>query len=202
MKYTTATLSLISATLSLAAPTITTNNLAAREDQAFLGFALPSIIKNHNIATNLNAEDDKTSTIRSGAFETSTLYQIPIPPVAAGKTCALKIRAGHLGTGDSVQGEKAMDIFRSSFTDLATLDMGNLRDVQLARVRFNAATDEYDFDRVGFANPAVESFPCPAGQTLHWESVAVGDFDVNVVEQATFVIEGSDVPFGLSVGWW
>ena len=48
MKYTTAALCLVSATLSLAAPT-GTSTVSARGGQAWAGFALPSIIKNHDI---------------------------------------------------------------------------------------------------------------------------------------------------------
>ncbi|KAI1472080.1 uncharacterized protein F4812DRAFT_416525 [Daldinia caldariorum] len=197
MKYTTAALCLVSATFSLAAPT-GTSTVSARGEQAFAGFAVPSIIKNHDVTTNLNTQDSKTSTVRNGKIETSTLYEIPIPQSAAGKTCTLVI---HAGSGDSVLGEKALDLFRNSFTDLANLPSGNLRDTQLARVRFDDATGFFNFDMVGFANPAVESFPCPAGNTLHWETVAVGEFDINTIEQ-DFTVNGANVPNGLSVGWW
>ncbi|KAI1780309.1 hypothetical protein F4818DRAFT_450878 [Hypoxylon cercidicola] len=205
MKYTTAVLCLASATLSLAAPTTTTTTttkaVSACDSHAWAGFAVPSIIKNHDIASNLNTQDVQTATVRNGNAETSTLYEIPIPASAAGRTCALVIRAARLGAGDNVLGEQAMDVFRNGFTDLASLPAGNLRDAQLARVRFDAASGFYAFDKVGFANPAVEAFPCPAGQTLHWESVAVGEFDVNVIRQ-DFWVDGANVPNGLSVGWW
>ncbi|KAI8962039.1 hypothetical protein F5Y11DRAFT_204262 [Daldinia sp. FL1419] len=200
MKYTTAALCLVSATLSLAAPT-SSNVVSARDTHAWAGFAVPSIIKNHDITTNLNTQDVQTSTVRNGDFETSTLYDIPIPESATGKTCTLVIHAGRIGNGDNVLGEKALDLFKNSFTDLANLPSGNLRDTQLARVRFDDSTGFYDFDKVGFANPAVESFPCPAGKTLHWETVAVGSFDINVIQQ-DFAVNGANVPNGLSVGWW
>ncbi|OTB14881.1 hypothetical protein K445DRAFT_318791 [Daldinia sp. EC12] len=200
MKYTTAALCLVSATLSLAAPT-GTSTVSARGGQAWAGFALPSIIKNHDITTNLNTADVQTSTVRNGGVETSTLYDIPIPEAAAGKTCSLVIHAGRIGNGDNILGEKALDLFRNSFTDLSNLPSGNLRDTQLARVRFDDSTGLYNFDKVGFANPAVESFPCPAGKTLHWETVAVGEFDINVIQQ-DFWVTGAGVPNGLSVGWW
>ncbi|KAI1654245.1 hypothetical protein F4813DRAFT_371924 [Daldinia decipiens] len=199
MKYATAALCLISATLSLAAPT-GTNTVSAREEHAWAGFAVPSIIKNHDITSNLNTQDVQISTVRNGNTETSTLYDIPIPESAAGKTCTLVIHAGRISNGDSVLGEKALDLFRNSFTDLANLPSGNLRDTQLARVRFDDATGFYNFDKVGFSNPAVESFPCPAGKTLHWETVAVGQFDINVIKQ-DFVVDGTNAPNGLSVGW-
>ncbi|KAI4859138.1 hypothetical protein F4820DRAFT_182495 [Hypoxylon rubiginosum] len=202
MKYTTAVLCLASATLSLAAPTSTNNKVvSAREEHAWSGFAVPSIIKNHDITTNLNTQDFQTATVRNGGVETSTLYDIPIPASAAGKTCSLVIRAGRVGAGDNVLGEQAMDVFKNGFTDLAALPSGNLRDTQLARVRFDATSGLYGFDKVGFANPVIESFPCPAGKTLHWETVAVGEFDINVITQ-DFQVNGANVPNGLSVGWW
>ncbi|KAI1403319.1 hypothetical protein F4819DRAFT_231260 [Hypoxylon fuscum] len=201
MKYATAALCLISATLSLAAPTTSNKVVSARGEHAWAGFAVPSIIKNHDITSNLNTQDVQTATVRNGGVETSTLYDIPIPESAAGKTCALVIRAGRIGNGDNVLGEQAMDIFKNGFTDLAALPSGNLRDTQLARVRFDAASGFYGFDKVDFANPAVESFPCPAGKTLHWESVAVGEFDINVIQQ-DFHVVGTNAPNGLSVGWW
>ncbi|XXG97867.1 hypothetical protein Hte_004181 [Hypoxylon texense] len=208
MKYTTAVLTLASATLSLAAPTSTTTSkvIGAREEHAWAGFAVPSIIKNHDVASNLNTQDAQTATVRSGGAETSTLYDIPVPAAAAGRTCALVVRAGRVGAaggagGDNVLGERALDVFRNGFADLAALPAGNLRDAQLARVRFDADAGLYRFDKVGFASPAVESFPCPAGKTLHWETVAVGEFDINVIQQ-DFQVDGANVPNGLSVGWW
>jgi hypothetical protein len=185
MKYTTAALSLLSATLSLAAPTTTA------------GYAVPSVLKVHNIATNLNVADVKTSTIRSGNFETSTLYDIPIPAAAAGRTCGLVF---HASSADSVQGTGSLDFFKNGFTDLAALTQGNLRDQQIARVVFNPNTGFYDFKRSD-VTPSVDSFPCPAGKTLHWEAAAVGQFDINIVKQ-DFAYDGVHVPNGLSVAWW
>ncbi|KAI0454410.1 hypothetical protein F5B21DRAFT_475292 [Xylaria acuta] len=186
MKYATAALGLLSATLSAAAPTTTA------------GYAVPSILKIHNIATNYNYQDSRTSTVRSGTFETSTLYDIPIPAAAAGRTCGLVFRAAN--SNDAVQGTGALDIFKNGFTDLASLTQGNLRDQQIARIVFNADTDFYDFKRIDFT-PTVDSFPCPAGNTLHWEAAAVGTFDVNVVQQ-DFSYDGTNVPNGISVAWW
>ncbi|KAI6088778.1 hypothetical protein F4821DRAFT_232937 [Hypoxylon rubiginosum] len=201
MKYTTAVLCLASATLSLAAPTTINKAVSARDEHAWAGFAVPSIIKNHDITSNLNTQDIQTATVRNGNVETSTLYDIPIPASAAGKTCSLVIRAGRIGAGDNILGEQAMDVFKNGWTDLATLTSGNLRDAQLARVRFDAGSGLYGFDKVDFANPTIESFPCPAGKTLHWETVAVGSFDINVIKQ-DFQVDGANVPNGLSVGWW
>ncbi|KAI1381206.1 hypothetical protein F4677DRAFT_402400 [Hypoxylon crocopeplum] len=201
MKYSTAALCLVSATLSLAAPTTTSTKVSARQEHTYAGFAVPSIIKNHDIPSNLNTQDVQTATVRNGGAETSTLYDIPIPESAGGKTCALIIRAARIGAGDNVLGTQEMDIFKNGFTDLAALPSGNLRDAQLARVQFDPVTGFYGFDKVGFANPTIESFPCPAGKTLHWESVAVGEFDVNVIRQ-DFAVDGANAPNGLSVGWW
>ncbi|TRX97409.1 hypothetical protein FHL15_001687 [Xylaria flabelliformis] len=186
MKYATAALGLLSATLSAAAPTTTA------------GYAVPSILKIHNIANNNNYQDVRTSTVRSGTFETSTLYDIPIPATAAGRTCGLVF---HSANGyDAIEGEGALDIFKNGFTDLASLNQGNLRDQELARIVFDYDTGFYDFKRSDFT-PTIDSFPCPAGQTLHWEAAAVGTFDVNVVAQ-DFSYDGTHVPNGISVAWW
>ncbi|KAI8630723.1 hypothetical protein F5Y19DRAFT_32640 [Xylariaceae sp. FL1651] len=198
MKYTTAALSLLSATLSLAAPTTTV--LDTRDALNAAGYAVPSIIKIHNIASNQNVQDVKTSTVRNGQFETSTLYDIPIPAAAAGHTCGLVFRASPSGGADSVQGTGGLDIFKNDFTDLASLSQGNLRDQEIARIVFNPATGFYDFDRVDFT-PTIDAFPCPAGNTLHWEAAAVGEFDIDVVQQ-NFAYDGVHVPNGLSVAWW
>ncbi|KAI1745485.1 hypothetical protein F4680DRAFT_442958 [Xylaria scruposa] len=160
MKYATAALGLLSATLSAAAPTTTA------------GYAVPSILKVHSINDNSNTQGVKTSTVRSGTFETN----------------------------DDIEGTGSLDIFKNGFTDLATLNSGNLRDQQLARIVFNANTGLYDFKRSDFT-PTIDSFPCPAGQTLHWEAAAVGTFDKNVVAQ-DFSYDGTHVPNGISVAWW
>ncbi|KAI2468380.1 hypothetical protein F4781DRAFT_398084 [Annulohypoxylon bovei var. microspora] len=194
MQYTTAALCLISATLSLAAPT---TKLSARD--AFSGFIVPSVIKTHDISSNANTATGHISTIRAANnVETSTLYQIPVPADLAGKTCALVIRASAY---DNVEGTQEMDVFNNLFADLNNLPSGNQRNQQLARVQFNAASGFYDFDTVGFANPKIQSFPCPAGTTLKWESVAVGTFDVNVIQQASYDVVGADAPNGLSIGY-
>jgi hypothetical protein len=151
----------------------------------------------HSIATNQNYPDVKTSTIRSGTFESSTLYDIPIPAAAAGRTCGLVF---HALSSDQIQGTGALDIFKNSFTDLASLTQGNLRDQQIARIVYNPNTGYYDFKRIDFT-PTVDSFPCPAGKTLHWEAAAVGEFDVNIVKQ-DFAYDGVHVPNGISVAWW
>ncbi|KAI1504807.1 hypothetical protein F5X99DRAFT_405809 [Biscogniauxia marginata] len=197
MKYTAAALCLISATLSLAAPT---TKVATRDASNAAGFALPSIIKNHDVTSNLNTQDVQTATVRNGGIETSTLYDIPISADLQGRTCGLVFRAANIGNGDNVLGEQALDIFRNGFQDLAALYEGNLRDTQLARIRFDAASGFYQFDEQAIV-PAIREFPCPAGGVLHWESVAVGEFDINVVKQ-DFVFDGQNVPNGISVAWW
>ncbi|KAI0884556.1 uncharacterized protein GGS22DRAFT_144096 [Annulohypoxylon maeteangense] len=191
MQYTTAALCLISATLSLAAPTT--------KRDTFSGFIVPSVLKIHDINSNANVASLHTATVRAANnVETSTLYQIPIPASLAGKTCALVIQAT---AGDQVQGTQELDIFNNLFADLNNLPSGNQRNQQLARVKFNSGTGFYDFDTVGFANPKIQSFPCPAGATLKWESVAVGTFDVNVISQDFANVVGAEAPNGLSVGY-
>ncbi|KAI0594171.1 hypothetical protein F4775DRAFT_606778 [Biscogniauxia sp. FL1348] len=199
MKYIAAgTLCLISATLSLAAPTtLSSPKIAVRDVAQAAGFALPSIIKSHDVASNQNTPAYETSTVRSGSAETSTLYDIPVPAGLEGRTCGVVFRAG---AGDSVLGEQALDVFRGGWADLAALAEGNLREEQLARLRFDAATGFYAFDDDAL-DPAIRAFPCPAGAVLHWEAVAVGEFDVNVVAQ-DFSYDGQNVPNGISVAWW
>ncbi|KAI1454130.1 hypothetical protein F4805DRAFT_440826 [Annulohypoxylon moriforme] len=191
MKYTTAALCLISSTLTLAAPTT--------KRDTFSGFIVPSVLKIHDINSNANVASQHTSTIRTtNGYETSTLYQIPIPASLSGKTCALVI---HATSNDQIEGTEELDIFNNLFADLNNLPTGNQRNEQLARVKFNAGTGFYDFDTVGFANPKIQSFPCPAGNTLKWESVAVGSFDVNVIGQEFANVEGPNAPNGLSIGY-
>ncbi|KAI0198772.1 hypothetical protein F4808DRAFT_462532 [Astrocystis sublimbata] len=186
MMYTTVVLTFLSATLAAAAPATKA------------GYAVPSIIKIHNIQTNKNYQDVRTSTVRSGNFETSTLYDIPIPASAAGRTCGLVFRSANVH--DAVSGAKALDIFKNGFTNLASLNEGNLRDQELARIVFNPKTHFYEFKRSD-VTPTIDSFPCPAGKTLHWEAAAVGESDFNVVEQ-DFTYDGTHVPNGISVAWW
>ncbi|KAI0147774.1 hypothetical protein GGR57DRAFT_505379 [Xylariaceae sp. FL1272] len=192
MKSTTAALALLFATVSTAAPT-----LDSRTPAAVSGYAVPSVLKIHSINNNQNTFSTTTSTVRSGNFETSTLYDIPIPEAAAGKTCALVFKASD---SDILEGSKALDIFKNGFTDLSSLTEGNLRDQQLARIVFNPSTGLFDFDRTAFT-PAIDSFPCPAGNVLHWEAAAVGETDTVVVHQ-DFSYNGVDVPNGLSVAFW
>ncbi|KAI2602310.1 hypothetical protein GGR54DRAFT_529035 [Hypoxylon sp. NC1633] len=204
MQYSTAALCLISATLSLAAPTSISSSskaISERQEHGYAGFAVPTIIKIHDGTSGQNTADTQTATARKDGAETSTLYDIPIPGEAAGKTCTLLIRAAKTEDGDVSVGEQAMDIFKNRFLDQDGLASGNQRDTQLARVRFDAATGFYQFDEAGFANPSIESFPCPAGKTLHWESVAVGEFDINFIQQ-DFTVDGANAPNGFSVGWW
>ncbi|KAI1486693.1 hypothetical protein F5X96DRAFT_653941 [Biscogniauxia mediterranea] len=209
MKYTAAALCLISATLSLAAPTTTTTStttkVAGRDAAHPAGYALPTILKVHDVASNQNTAGSQTATVRrndGGGAETSTLYDIPIPSGLEGRTCGLVFRAGRVGAGDTVLGEQALDVFGGGWADLAGLAEGNLRGTQLARLRFDAASASglYAFDDSALP-PSVREFPCPAGEVLHWEAAAVGEFDVNIVGQ-DFAYDGQNVPNGISVAWW
>ncbi|KAI1825412.1 hypothetical protein F4861DRAFT_501949 [Xylaria intraflava] len=191
MKYTTAALCVLSATLSLAAP-------APQAPPTPAGYAVPSVLKVHSINTNLNTAATASSTVRNGNVETSTLYQIPIPAAAAGLTCAFVFTAS---ATDTVQGTQTMDIFSNTFTDLATLTSGNLRDQPLGRVVYNPTTGYYDFNSAD-VTPRVVAFPCPAaGTSLYWETVAVGDFDVNNVRQ-DFTPPAGAPPNGISVAYY
>ncbi|KAI1266137.1 hypothetical protein F5Y18DRAFT_435090 [Xylariaceae sp. FL1019] len=192
MKSTTAAVALLSATISMAAPTLNSRTPAAGS-----GYAVPSVVKIHSINNNLNTFSTATSTVRSGDFETSTLYDIPIPEAAAGKTCALVFKASD---SDTVAGTGALDISKNEFTDLASLTEGNLRDQQLARIVYDPDTGLFDFDRAAFT-ATVDSFPCPAGKVLHWEAAAVGEVDTVVIQQ-DFSHDGAHVPNGLSVAFW
>ncbi|KAI0517235.1 hypothetical protein F5B22DRAFT_645869 [Xylaria bambusicola] len=185
MKFTTAALALLPATLTVAAPAATS------------GYAVPSVLKIHDIKTNLNKPSTFTSTVRNGNQETSTLYDIPIPAAAAGRTCGLVFTAT---AADDLQGTRSIDFFKNLFTDLNSLTSGNRRDQGISRNKFNPATGNYDFVRSD-VTPTVEAFPCPAGKVLHWEAAAVGDFDINNVPQ-DFAYDGVHVPHGLSVRWW
>ena len=203
MKYTAAALTLLSvASGAFAVPTKiardAVNTTAAAS--TYEGFIFPNVIKNHNLNSNQNTADVQTATVRNGNIETSTLYQLPVPNSAAGKTCALVIFAGRVGNGDNILGEQALDIFNNNIQDLATLAQGNFRDQQLARVRFNRDTGLYDFDVDDFT-PKIQSFPCPAGKTLEWESAAVGEFDINVIRQ-DFAYDGVHIPNGLTIGFY
>ncbi|KAK9421586.1 hypothetical protein SUNI508_05516 [Seiridium unicorne] len=166
----------------------------------YSGFVLPTLLKIHHIPTNENTEDVQIATQRNGPAETSTLYEIPVPEELAGKTCSLVIRAGLLGNGTIIQGTQAMDIFNNNIESLAKLQSGNLRNLQLARVRFDYKTSLYAFEETVLP-PRIRSFPCPAGKTLEWESVAVGDFDMNVIKQ-DFESNGQGIPNGLSIGYY
>ena len=204
MKFSASAVTLLSAAAGvMAAPSTqkASSTVATRDSHrgGFAGFVLPNLIKNHDVVSNLNTKDVQTATVRNGHAETSTLYQIPIPEWLDGKICSLVVSAGRIGKGDNVLGEQAMDIFNNNIADLGALESGNFRNNQLARIRFNAATGLYDFDNVDF-NAIIDEFPCPAGRTLEWESVAVGEFDINVIRQ-DFVDPGFGFPNGLSVAF-
>ncbi|KAL1874945.1 hypothetical protein VTK73DRAFT_10314 [Phialemonium thermophilum] len=204
MKYAAAAVTLLSAASGvLAAPSKvarTNTTVAAASTIPYLGFIFPNVLKNHDVNSNRNDDDVQTATVRNGGIETSTLYQLPIPDNTAGKTCALVVFAGRVGNGDNILGEQAMDIFNNNIDDLAALDEGNFRNQELARIRFNPATGLYDFDAVDVV-PKIQEFPCPAGKTLEWESVAVGDFDINVIQQ-DFSFDGVHIPNGLTIAFY
>lgn len=192
---------LSAATGALAVPTrfARDSSNSSVSSTSYSGFIFPNVLKNHDLTSNLNTNDVQTATVRNGNIETSTLYQLPIPEDTEGKTCALVIFAGKVGNGDNILGEQAMDIFNNNIEDLAALEEGNHRNQQLARVRFNPATGFYDFDATA-VTPKIQSFPCPAGKVLEWESVAVGEFDINVIKQ-DFWFDGVNTPNGLTIAF-
>ncbi|KAH8675539.1 hypothetical protein BX600DRAFT_432111 [Xylariales sp. PMI_506] len=196
MKYSAAAVAIISATGTLAAPA------AAKRDYStpdYLGFVFPSVLKTHSINTNVNTFSDQTVTVRNGNAETSTLYQLPIPAEAAGKTCGLLVRAYY--AGDDVEGEQALDIFNNNIDDLAALEQGNFRNQQLARVRLDTSSEGFFvFDESPIA-PLIQSFPCPVGKTLEWESVAVGTADTVIISQ-DYSWDGTNFPNGLTIAFW
>ncbi|KAJ1338584.1 hypothetical protein MN608_01444 [Microdochium nivale] len=204
MRATTSFVALLSATLIAAAPTPISNennNVVAREAPNS-GYIVPATIKVHDVNNNQNYPEYRTSTIRRYGTETSTLYDIPIPASVKGKTCGLVFRAAGIGSSDYLDGAKALDIFQGGFTDLAHFNWGNLRDQQLGRIRFDPANTNGVYALAKQDLPTkLDSFPCPAGSTLHWEAVAVGEYDVNVVKQ-DFFWDGTHVPNGLSIRWW
>jgi len=90
-----------------------------------------------------------------------------------------------------------VDIFSTLLTDINTTPSGNQRNLGLGRLRFNGATNEFDFDARD-VQPTIQTFPCPAGKTLQWEIVAVGESDEVIIGQ-DFTSSGSGVPNGISI---
>ncbi|GJN68121.1 hypothetical protein PLICBS_002164 [Purpureocillium lilacinum] len=159
-------------------------------------FILPNAMAVHSINSNANTPSTQIQTIRLGGVETSTLVSFVIPSTATG-TCKTHISAGRLGSGDKVQGSQIVDIFSTLLTDINTTPSGNQRNLGLGRLRFNGATNEFDFDARD-VQPTIQTFPCPAGKTLQWEIVAVGESDEVIIGQ-DFTSSGSGVPNGISI---
>ncbi|KAI1382812.1 uncharacterized protein F4822DRAFT_422686 [Hypoxylon trugodes] len=179
---------LASATLSLAAPTTKANatfaNTASVRQQLVDNlFVAPDLIRVHNVKTNLNTDTDSTTTQRAALIETSTLYEVKIPQTAPGANCSLVLFAGAFG--DVVSGAQSVNFFNNTISDLAKQGMGNLRDRDLGRVNFNPDTKLFDFDETVVKDPIAKWFECPpAGTTMVFEAVAVGDFDAVNITQA------------------
>lgn len=193
------------AALALAAGAIAAPAGASKREVEYKGFIVPTVVANHDVNSNLNYLDDKTDTVREPGIETTTLYELPIPEAAAGKICRLVVFAGRVGHGDIVEGEQALDIFNNNIDNLAELKQGNLRNLQLARIRFDEYSGLFDFDLDDF-NAIIDEFPCPAGATLEWESVSVGERNKVVIEQ-DFAPEGQEnvlyeMPNGLSIAFY
>ncbi|KAF1995269.1 hypothetical protein P154DRAFT_581013 [Amniculicola lignicola CBS 123094] len=108
-------------------------------------------------------KDGRTSDI-------TTLVKFVIPSAAAGKPCQFKFP---LGTADTVTGSRKVDVFKSlGYPTGSTTGWppGNRRDVQLARLVFDAnKVASYEDIRT------IESFTCPpAGE---WPVEIVGVYD-------------------------
>ena len=201
MKYSAVAAFLTAATGALAAPTAKRDNSTAASGYGYIpagaGFVLPSNLANHDVTSNLNTADVQTATVRNGNIETSTLYQFYVPSDLAGKRCGLVAFAGRIGNGDNVLGTQQLDFFTTQIPYLAAQASGNLRDQgPIGRVRFNPATGLYDY--VGDITSWANNFPCPAGKSFVVESVAVGEFDINVIKQDTSLPPNA-IPNGVSL---
>ncbi|KAI1433220.1 hypothetical protein GGR50DRAFT_696328 [Xylaria sp. CBS 124048] len=159
-------------------------------------FILPTVSKSHNVATNNNAnENDNVIEISRGVGdEISALVQFDIPSSAAGSNCTLTLATSQ---GDTETGTAQVSLFTSNIHDLANQNTGNLRNQPGGRLDFDATEMLFIYD-AGFA-PLFSNFACPAGQTLVFEGVAVGDNDTLAITQDTSVAAGN-IPSGFSLG--
>ncbi len=104
MKYTAAAITILAAATGAMAAPATAKGIAARNQtnsntSGYAGFIFPTVLKNHDVVSNQNTDDVQTATVRNGGGETSTVYSLPIPAEAAGKTCSLVVFAVRDGGG-------------------------------------------------------------------------------------------------------
>jgi hypothetical protein len=152
----------------------------------------PSSIKIHDIITNANSNASYTSVKRTNAGETSTIYEFPIPAETKGSLCGLFMFQSD--RTDVIMGGPSVDIFESGITDLASQEEGNLRQNKLGRMTWDSTIKSY----IAEADPAsaISFFPCPVGETLHWEAVAVGEYSLHLIKQD---LEASGGPNGVGL---
>ncbi|KAG8423088.1 hypothetical protein J3459_008214 [Metarhizium acridum] len=159
-------------------------------------YILPNAMAVHSINDNGNTPSRRIDTVRQGQRENSTLLSFEVPPQADNRTCTASIFAGHLSNGDSVSGEKTVDIFSTNITDINNTPSGNMRNMQLARLRFNPNSKRFDF--VGGMPSSIREFQVRTGDVLQWEIVAVGTEDEISIEQ-DFNQEGPRLPNGMFI---
>jgi hypothetical protein len=158
------------------------------------GYILPNAIAVHSIDNNGNTSSTHTSTVRQNGHETSTLVSFVVPDAADNKTCTPNIYAGRLGWGDTVDGARTVDIFSTMLTDINSTPVGNQRNMQLGRLRFDNNSRKFNF--VNDVPASIRSFKGRAGDIYQWEIVAVGDTDVVDIGQ-DFWLNSSGTPNGI-----
>ncbi|KAJ2904669.1 hypothetical protein MKZ38_007410 [Zalerion maritima] len=195
MKYT------VAAALAFAAGSMAAPAAASKREPEYEGFIVPTVLSVHDVNSNLNNLGETTKTVRQPGIETTTLYEIPVPPEAVGKTCKLVVFSGD--EYDIVEDEQALDIFNNNIDDLSALEQGNFRNNLLARVRFDEYSGFFEID-AGDVTPVIDEFTCP-DVILQWESVSVGEKNKVVLKQ-DFAEYGENVldylPNGLSIAFY
>lgn len=170
------------AALLVAAVSARSTPLRAREATVGKYTVLPTQLASHDVNRGDNVFALNTVTARNGGIETSTLYEVEFSEALAGLTCE-----GHFFAGratDSAVGTGSLDFFSTGIKDLAAQASGNLRDQAIGRINFNGVGNEFTIDpTIPFLFGSGSAFPCPAGETIVFESVAVGEFDVVVIGQ-------------------
>ncbi|KAJ6443691.1 Conidial yellow pigment biosynthesis polyketide synthase [Purpureocillium lavendulum] len=159
-------------------------------------YLLPNAMATHDVKTNANTQSRQIQVSRQGVNELSTLVSFQVP--ANARECKTHINA-RLPSGGSatVQGSQTVDIFSTLLTNIATTPTGNQRNLGLGRLAYDEGLKEFQFTK-GAVPPRIETFPCPAGQTLQWEIVAVGETDDICIPQ-DFTSTGSGLPKGISI---
>ncbi|UNI16427.1 hypothetical protein JDV02_002859 [Purpureocillium takamizusanense] len=163
---------------------------------ATANYILPNAMAVHNVNNNANKPSTQILTTKKGNTETSTLVSFQVPSTATG-TCKTHINVGALGGADKIGGSQTVRIFRTLLTNIPATPTGNQRNIELGQLRFDAAAKGFAFEK-GSVQPTIQTFPCPAGKTIQWEIVAVGDSDEIIVGQ-DFTSSGAGVPNGIYI---